>query len=64
MKAGKVVEIIHQALRKCRDPHINDVTIERSHGERQIILTTDDGRSLQTWVISESDILETDPPED
>ncbi len=65
MKAGEVIEIIGAALRAFKDARINDVTFDAVLPVgKEIVLTTDDGKQLQTWVLSPDDLRETDPPEE
>jgi high-affinity K+ transport system ATPase subunit B len=60
MKANAVVALLGDILRASKDERIDDIEVEGY----EIILTTDDGKSLQTWIISKHGIDETDPPEE
>jgi len=59
MKSSEVVDIIHQALRGFKtEPRINDVSYDGDGDSAEVILTTDDGKNKQVWVISSSTIEE------
>lgn len=60
MKAHEVIDIIYSALRRFKDDQINDVTRDGDHKSAEVILTTDDGKAKQCWVISSKAIVETD----
>jgi len=61
MKSSEVVDIIHQALRFYKtEPRINDVSYDGDGDSAEVILTTDDGKNKQVWVISSDSITETD----
>lgn len=61
--ANEVIEIIYNALRKVEDSRVNDVTRDNDHKSSEIILTTDDGKKKQCWVISSTDLVETEVAE-
>lgn len=58
-----VLELIYSALRRYKSDRVNDVTAEEGEDHDEIVLTTDDGKRLQTWVIYSDGIVETDSPE-
>ena len=61
MEAHEVIDVIYSALRKAHsDPRINDATRDNDHKSAEIILTTDDGKRKQVWVLSSSALVETD----
>lgn len=65
MIESEVIDILYVALRNnMKDARINDVTMDNDSDSAEIILTTDDGNQKQCFVISSSNINETDGPED
>ena len=58
MNQTTVFAIVLGALRGCRDERINDVTSEDDG--KEVILTTDDGSNIQTWVLSADGLTEAD----
>jgi hypothetical protein len=52
-----VVDIVFQALVYAKSEQIADVT----QGDEGIVLTTNDGKQTQAWVIQRSGISETAP---
>lgn len=58
-----VVYLIAAVLRRHKSIQLDDATCDdREDGGADVILTTDDGKHRQVWVINEDGILETDPP--
>jgi hypothetical protein len=62
MKQDEVLRIIYSCLRVAKEARINDITMDNDHKDGEIILTTDDGKEKQVWVISSKNIVETDLP--
>ena len=63
MTNKEALELIYEALRVYQHDKIDDVT--RQGGEfdtDEIILTTDDGKGLQIWVLRADGLSETDAP--
>jgi len=58
VNANEIANIIFEALRRYQSKQIDDVTINRCGNLTEVILTTDNGKTKQDWVISSSYITE------
>lgn len=58
MTAMDILDLVYQALRQANDARINDVTLDGTDEDCEIILTSDDGKEKRDWVIRAKDITE------
>ena len=58
MNGKEALGIIYTALRLANNKKINDVQMDTPD---ELVLTTDDGKQYQAWVIKADQLTETDP---
>jgi hypothetical protein len=51
MNEAEVLALIYSAMRKCKHPAINDVSLDGDAKSGEVIITTDDGECKQVWVL-------------